>query len=198
MSLPSIVQIGAPVLRGAAHDVAPERILTQEFQDLVKTMIDVMRQAPGVGLAAPQIGIPLRLIVLEDREEFLTRLSPDELRDRERVPFSTRVFVNPVLTLVGDETAVFFEGCLSVSGYMALVERRLEVEVSGLDEHANRQTWRVRGWPARILQHEIDHIGGTLYIDRMKTRSFTTVEQAKEHYGDKSVTEIVRSLKLES
>ncbi|WP_394821578.1 peptide deformylase [Pendulispora albinea] len=194
--LPPIVQVGAPVLRGAAHDVDPSRIRTQEFRDLVQTMIEVMRKAPGVGLAAPQIGIPLRLIVLEDREEFLAQLSPAERAARGRVPFPTRVFVNPQLTPVGDEKAIFFEGCLSVSGYVALVERHLEVEVSGLDENAEPQTWRVRGWPARILQHEVDHVGGTLYIDRMKTRSFATVDQAKEHYGDKSIAEIVQALNI--
>ncbi|HWL86019.1 MAG TPA: peptide deformylase [Polyangiaceae bacterium] len=197
-SLPPIVQTGAPVLRGAAADVAPERIHTPEFQDLVKTMIDVMRQAPGVGLAAPQIGIPLRLIVLEDREEFLSNLSPEERAARGRVSFPTRVFVNPVLELVGKETATFFEGCLSVAGYVALVERHLAVEVHGLDEHGEPQGWRVRGWPARILQHEVDHINGTLYIDRMKTRSFCTTDHAKEHYADKSIAEILRLLNIES
>ncbi|WP_394848414.1 peptide deformylase [Pendulispora brunnea] len=193
-SLVPIVQVGAPVLRGLAHDVDPARIPTKEFRDLVQTMIDVMRQAPGVGLAAPQIGIPLRLIVLEDREEFLAQLSPEERALRGRVAFPTRVFVNPVLTPIGNETATFFEGCLSVSGYVALVERYLEVEVTGLDENAVPQTWRVRGWPARILQHEVDHIGGTLYIDRMKSRSFATVEAAKEHYASKSIAEIIHAL----
>jgi len=188
MTLPPIVQTGAPVLRGAAHDVDPARLHTPEFRDLVQTMLDVMRKAPGVGLAAPQIGIPLRLIVLEDREEFLAHLSPEENLARGRVAFPTRIFVNPVLTPIGDETAIF---------YVGLVERHLEVEVSGLDENGAPQTWRVRGWPARILQHEVDHIGGTLYIDRMKTRSFTTVDQAKEHYINKSIAEIISALQID-
>ncbi len=191
-----IVQAGAPVLRKRATEVEPQRIQTPEFQKLIETMISTMRAAPGVGLAAPQIGIPLRVIVLEDREELMSKLAPDERRERERVAFKTRVFINPTLGVVGGEHAMFFEGCLSVNGYVGLVERSLEVEVSGLDEHATLQTWRVRGWPARILQHEIDHIDGALYIDRMKTRSFTAASHAKELYGGKSIAEIRKRLGL--
>lgn len=166
------------------------------MQKLVATMIATMRAAPGVGLAAPQIGVPLRVIVLEDREELQQYLTPVERRERERAPFPTRVFFNPVLTPIGDAHAMFFEGCLSVSGFAGLVERSLEVEVSGLDERARPQTWRVRGWPARILQHEVDHLEGTLYVDRMQTRSFSTSAQAKALYGGKPIAEIRRMLGL--
>ena len=196
MTLPSIVQTGAPGLRSRAQEVAPERIVTKEMQDLVATMIAAMRAAPGVGLAAPQIGVPLRVIVLEDRDVLMKYLTPLERRERERAPFPTRVFFNPVLTPVGEDRAMFFEGCLSVSGFAGLVERSLEVEVTGLDEEARPQTWRARGWPARILQHEVDHLDGTLYIDRMKTRSFSTIEQAKALYGGKPIAEIRRMLGL--
>lgn len=91
---------------------------------------------------------------------------------------------------------MFFEGCLSVKGFVGLVDRSLEVEVSGLDEKAQPQTWRVRGWPARILQHEVDHLDGTLYIDRMKTRSFATAEHAKAVYNGKSIADIRKMLGL--
>lgn len=194
MKPPPIVQTGAPVLRARASEVPPERVTTKEMRDLVATMIATMRAAPGVGLAAPQIGVPLRVIVLEDRDELLKYLTPDERRERERVTFPTRVFFNPVLTPVGDARATFFEGCLSVKGFVGLVDRSLEVEVTGLDANAEPQTWRVRGWPARILQHEVDHLDGMLYIDRMKTRSFATAEHAKALYGGKPIAEILRSL----
>lgn len=183
-----IVQTGAPVLRARAMEVPVERIRTPEFQQLIATMIATMRAAPGVGLAAPQIGIPWRVIVCEDSKE---------VEETSRVPFPTRVFVNPVLKVIGTDTETFFEGCLSVDGYSALVQRFAEVEVTGLDEHANPVTWRVRGWPARILQHECDHIDGTLYIDRMKTRSFTTNAQAREFYGGRPIAEIMTALKLD-
>lgn len=196
MKEPPIVQTGALVLRSRAQEVPAERIQTKEMRDLVATMIATMRAAPGVGLAAPQIGVPLRVIVLEDREELLKNLTPEERHERERAPFPTRVFFNPVLTPVGEERAMFFEGCLSVKGFVGLVDRSLEVEVSGLDEKAQPQTWRVRGWPARILQHEVDHLDGTLYIDRMKTRSFATAEHAKTVYSGKSIADIRKMLGL--
>ncbi len=196
VELPSIVQTGAPVLRARAIEVDPKRINSSEFQTLISTMIDTMRAAPGVGLAAPQIGIPWRVIVLEDDERLIAASSDTERAERERVPFPTRVFINPELKLLGEKTEIFFEGCLSVDGYAALVERSHEVEVVGLDENAVEQVWRVKGWPARILQHEVDHLNGTLYIDRMKTRSFTTSRQARELYSGRPISEILNMLKI--
>lgn len=195
-SKPEIVQTGDLVLRARAQEVPAEKITSPEMRELVKKMIATMRAAPGVGLAAPQIGTPLRVIVLEDRDALFANLTPEERRERERVAFETKTIFNPVLTKLGEDKATFFEGCLSVSGYMALVERSAEVEVTGLDETAQPVRWRVRGWPARILQHEVDHLDGTLYIDRMMTRSFSTVERAKANYNGKSIAEIRRLLGL--
>ncbi len=191
-----IVQTGAPVLRAKAQDVPVEQIATPEFQALLSRMIDTMRQAPGVGLAAPQIGVPWRVLVLEDREELMASLSEAERAERMRVVVPVRVFINPTLTLIGEEKATFFEGCLSVAGFAGLVERSLEVEVSGLDEKGQPATWRVRGWPARILQHEVDHLAGTLYVDRMMTRSFGTLPQVKARFGGKPIEQVRRELGL--
>jgi peptide deformylase len=196
MEILPIVQTGAPVLRARALEVPPEVIPTAEFQALIASMIATMREAPGVGLAAPQIGISARIIVLEDRSEFLDSMDPAQLEERERSAFPTRVFVNPVLRLLGEERVMFLEGCLSVSGFAALVERSREAEVSGLDEHGVAQTWRVKGWPARILQHEVDHLEGTLYVDRMKTRSFATTQNAAQFYADKPVAQLRELLKI--
>lgn len=191
-----IVQAGNPVLRNRAQDVPVEKINTPEFQKLITTMIDTMREAPGVGLAAPQLGVPWRVLVLEDRAELLSGLTQLERDERERVPVAVRVFINPTLTPVGEEKVGFFEGCLSVAGFAGYVERFREVEVSGLDEHGLQQTWRVKGWPARILQHEVDHLDGTLYIDRMNTRSFGTMSQVKERFGGKPITQVRHELGL--
>ncbi len=190
----SIVQTGAEVLRRRAEDVPLERIRTPEFQALLAQMIDTMRKAPGVGLAAPQIGVPMRVFVLEDREEYLSSVTPTELEERERTAVPVRVFINPDLKPIGDEQVTFFEGCLSVSGFAALVPRSREVEVTGLDETGQPTTWRVRGWPARILQHEFDHLNGTLYIDRMHTRSFGTSAQVKERFAGKPIADVLREL----
>lgn len=189
-----IVQTGHPVLRQRAEDVAPERIGTPEFQALVQRMVEAMRAAPGVGLAAPQLGVPLRVFVLEDREELMTSLTAQERDERERRPVPLRVVINPTLAPIGEKKVTFFEGCLSVSGYAGLVERFHEVEVSGLDEHGAPQRFRTSGWPARILQHESDHLDGTLYIDRMRTRSFGTLEQVKARFGGRPIAEVLRLL----
>lgn len=172
MALPPIVHAGHPVLRRPAAPVPPELLGTAKLRELVATMAEVMRKAPGVGLAAPQIGVGLSLIVLEDAEAVMARLSPAERAARGRVPFPLQAIANPRLTFHGVATAVFFEGCLSVPGYMALVERALEVEVTGVDPEGDPVSWRVSGWPARILQHEVDHCAGTLYVDRMISRTF--------------------------
>jgi peptide deformylase len=189
-----IVQTGDPVLRSPAQDVPVERIGTPEFKALLERMVATMRAAPGVGLAAPQIGVPWRVLVMEDRQELMAALSPQELAERERLPVPVRVFINPVLTPIGEDKVTFFEGCLSVAGFAGLVERFHEVEVSGLDENGTPQTWRVKGWPARILQHEVDHLAGTLYIDRMLTRSFGTAAQVKARFGGKPISKVKQEL----
>jgi peptide deformylase len=192
-----IVQTGAEVLRVRAQAVRPEDIPTPEFQALIARMVDAMRAAPGVGLAAPQLGISQQVLVLEDRAELQASLTQDELAERERVPVPLRVFINPTLTPIGEERVTFFEGCLSVAGYAALVPRFREVEVSGLDEHGQPQTWRVRGWLARILQHEVDHLAGTLYVDRMVTRSFGTLPQVKARFAGKPAADVRRAFDVE-
>lgn len=197
MTTPSpnpIVQAGDPVLRVRAEEVAVERIGTPEFQALVASMVKAMREAPGVGLAAPQLGVSLRVLVLEDTETLMSALTPQEKSERERVPVPVRVFVNPRLTPIGEARVAFYEGCLSVSGFAGVVDRHLEVEVSGLDEKGQPQTMRARGWPARILQHEVDHLNGTLYIDRMRTRSFGTHAQVKARFAGKPIEEVLKAV----
>ncbi|MBX3273005.1 MAG: peptide deformylase [Sandaracinaceae bacterium] len=190
----AIVRAGDPVLRARAEELDPARIGTPELQELFARMIETMRAAPGVGLAAPQIGVPWRVIVLEDGPARMAQLTAEEIAERERVTFGPRVIVNPVLTPIGEERARFFEGCLSVPGYVAVVERALEVEVEGLDEHGDPVSWRVRGWPARILQHEVDHLDGTLYVDRMSSRSLAASEEARARYAGRPMQEILQRI----
>jgi peptide deformylase len=139
-------------------------------------MRDTMRAAPGVGLAAPQIGESLQLAVIEDPWEYISRLPADKVAKLERKPVDFHVIINPTLSIVGDASAEFLEGCLSVDGFQAVVRRALEVRVECLNERAEPISINARGWYARILQHEIDHLNGHLYIDRMDTRTFSTNE----------------------
>jgi len=181
-----IEQAGAAVLRGQASDVDPAWLGGAAWTTLIERMVETMRRAPGVGLAAPQIGIPWRLFVAEDREEYFAALSPEERESRGRDPLPLIVVVNPVLKLRGSEVT-FYEGCLSVRGYGALVPRANEVELSGLDGSGNTRrslSLTLEGWPARIAQHEVDHLDGTLYIDRMVPRSLASTEHLPGHRGN--------------
>ena len=159
-----IVQTGDPVLREPARPLTPADLARAEIQQLIELMRETMRDAPGVGLAAPQVGVPLQLAVIEDVGE-------SEKQERKPVPF--HVIASPRLVL-GDELVEHHEGCLSVDGFQAVVPRARAVTVEALDHRGQPVTIRAEGWYARILQHEIDHLNGTLYIDRMLTRTFST------------------------
>jgi len=173
MAKMGILQAGNPILRQAAKEVPRDLIDSSTLQDLIEIMVTTMRDAPGVGLAAPQIGVPLRIIVLEDTERLMRFLTQREKEERGRVPFPLQVLINPVLRPLSGETASFYEGCLSVAGYEAEVARHLRVEVEGLDRDGTGKSWQASGWPARILQHEIDHLNGKLYVDAMTPRTFS-------------------------
>jgi peptide deformylase len=185
----SVLQVGHPVLRQRARPLEVPEILSDPIQQLIVLMHDTMREAPGVGLAAPQIGISLQLAVLEDREELLKSLDPNVLIERERRPVPFQVIINPTITL-DHETVEFFEGCLSLSGFGALVPRARRVVVECLNERAEPVRIEASGWHARILQHEIDHLNGTVYIDRMRSRTFMTVDAYTQYWKEKTVEEM--------
>lgn len=190
---PPIVQAGATVLRKRTVDVEPSFISTPDFARLIDVMVKAMREAPGVGLAAPQLGIPLRVFVAEDDEERLARVSEEARALRGRVALPLTVLVNPKVTATSSEKAVFYEGCLSVRGYGALVARAATVKVTGLDASGNPVSIDLEGWPARIMQHEMDHLDGTLYVDRMLTRSLAGDEELGR-LSALSVSDVMREL----
>jgi len=178
---------GTPLLREPAVPIKIERIKDADVQEVIENMVELLRgpnvpgsSPKGVGLSAPQIGVPSQIIVLEDIESEIEKLESGEAEKMERRPFACKVIINPTVTPIGSERRVFFEGCLSVPGYRGLVERALEVEVTGWDAAAKPVKFRARGWEARILQHEYDHLQGVLYVDRMYTRSFRRVDKLSE------------------
>ena len=189
-----IVQAGDPVLRKKSRQLTREEITSAQIQQLIDLMRQTMREAPGVGLAAPQIGQSIQLAVIEDRSTYINDLSADELAERQRSAIPFHVIINPKLSVVGNSTAQFFEGCLSVEGYQAVVDRALNVRVECLNEQGEAVTINAQGWYARILQHEIDHLNGTLYVDRMKTRTLTTVPNAQRHWNSKSIEQVLSEL----
>jgi peptide deformylase len=185
-----IRQVGEQVLRQTARPLSRHEILDRSTQDLIESMRETMHDAPGVGLAAPQVGFPLQLVVIEDQAELIQKLPAEQVAERERRPVPFHVLINPKLTLLGVEAAEFFEGCLSLAGFTAVVPRTKQVRVEGLNEKAKPVTIEARGWYARILQHEIDHLGGVLYVDRMNSRTFFTQDNYVRHWKDRSVAEV--------
>ncbi len=183
-----IVQAGDPVLRETAQPLKAEEIVKDEVQRLIRDMQDTMRDAPGVGLAAPQVGVPLQLAVIEDREEFLKNLPAEELALKARRPVPFHVLINPQIVQAGDDKVEFHEGCLSLAGFSANVPRAHRVRVEYLDERGEPRSVDATGWYARIVQHEIDHLHGTLYIDRMHTRTFTSLENWNRYWKAKALS----------
>ncbi|HYO70390.1 MAG TPA: peptide deformylase, partial [Archangium sp.] len=178
------------------RDLTPEEMTSPAVRQLISLMRETMRDAPGVGLAAPQVGVDVRLAVIEDRAEYQAGLAPEELATRERKPVDFHVIINPRLTVEDPEPVEFYEGCLSVSGFSALVRRARAVRVEAFNENGEAITLQARGWYARILQHEIDHLDGMLYIDRMEPRSFSTLENHRRHWASRQVAEVRQALGL--
>jgi peptide deformylase len=192
-----IVQAGEPVLRQRARELTRDEIRDRATQELIEWMRQTMYDAPGVGLAAPQVGLRLQLAVIEDKPEYIKAVPSDRVKDmrRQAVPF--HVIVNPKITLDDGAPVEFFEGCLSLTGLMALVPRASRVRVDCLDHNGDAKHIDAAGWHARILQHEIDHLQGGLYIDRMYPRSLMQVEQYNRHWKDKSIPTVKDELGID-
>jgi len=188
-----IIETGEAVLRSTARELTPAEILSPEIQELIASMFATMRAAPGVGLAAPQIGSSLQLAVIEDRHEYIEKATPGQIAERLRTPVPPHVIINPRLTLEPGDVE-FFEGCLSLPGFTAIVPRALSVSVECLNERAEPVKIQARGWYARILQHEIDHLRGALYIDRMRSRSFMGRENYERIWKDMPIAQVKRLL----
>lgn len=180
---------GDPVLRDGTEPFEGqlEPALLARF---VQALRLTMHAAPGVGLAAPQVGVGLRIAVMEDPAPV-----PEEIRlARGRVPQPFRVLVNPSYEPVGDGRAAFFEGCLSVPGWQAVVVRHAEVRLRGEDEHGHAVDELFTGWPARIVQHETDHLDGTLYLDRAELRSLSSPEAMASRWNEPTPERAARKL----
>ena len=148
-----IVQIGDPVLRRKAHKITQ---IDRDIRLLAEDMVETLRDSGGVGLAAPQIGESIRMIVVEYPED-------DSVEDS---PMKTYKVINPEIIWRSEETVEGSEGCLSIPGYVGTVERNESIKVKGLSVFGRPMKINASGWLARIFQHEIDHLEGICYIDR--------------------------------
>lgn len=169
-----VARIGHPVVRGMARELTRKELRSAEIQQLIDDMIETMYEYEGVGLAAPQVHVPLRLAVLE--------VPASDERARAEVPLT--VLVNPKVTPVGDEQIAGFEGCLSIPGLRGRVPRWRRVVLEALDRDARPYRVEAEEFHARVIQHECDHLDGGVYLDRMEgLRSLSFNEEWERHHG---------------
>jgi peptide deformylase len=154
-----ICRMGNPVLREQAQEISQATIKSDHFAQILQDLLDSMKHYGGIGIAAPQIGVSLKVALIELKE--LNRYG-------EKVNLPLTTFINPKIQYLTQETQGFWEGCLSVPGLRGFVERPKKVMVSFLDETGEEREIIAEGFLATVLQHELDHLEGTLYIDRIK------------------------------
>ena len=177
MTVLPVLRIGDPALRAAARAVARDELASAEVQTLVDDLVDTMRAADGAGLAATQVGVALRVCVVEVRQP------------NPRYPYKPSipltVLVNPVVTPLGDETWDVYEGCLSVPGLRGRVARFTEVRVAAWDRDGGDVDLVARGVTAGTYQHELDHLDGRLFVDRVTdTTTLCTWEEFDRWHRD--------------
>ena len=168
MSILKVARIGHPAIRARAVDLTPARLAAPETQRLIDDMVETMHEYDGVGLAAPQVHLGLRLAVIEVSEE-------DE---RTKVAVPLTVLVNPVVRPLGDKKVDGWEGCLSIPDLRGRVPRYRRLELSALDRHGKPYTVEASDFFARVIQHECDHLDGSVYLDRMEdARSLSFIDE---------------------
>jgi peptide deformylase len=184
VSVRAVVEIGDPVLREGAREVGPEEIESAAIQELIDDLIETKRATHGAGIAANQVGEPVRVAIVEVEER-----NP---RYPYKPPVPLTVMINPTLEPVGDETIEINEGCLSVPDLRGSLPRHLAVRVRYLDREGKEHEEVKRGLTAGTFQHEVDHLDGTLFVDRADPRTFATWEQFNRHQRDEFVQRVAR------
>jgi peptide deformylase len=178
-----VVEVGDPVLRERARELTAEELSAPATQRLIDDMIETKRDHAGAGIAANQIGLAVRIAVIE--------VDADNPRYPYKPPYPLTVIVNPELEPLDEETVLINEGCLSVPGLRGDVPRYVNVRVRSLDRHGEPQEHVVRGLTAGTFQHEIDHLEGILFLDRADPHSFATWEQWERHGREAFLERIV-------
>jgi peptide deformylase len=181
----AIVQIGHPALRERAREVTDDELGSPELRQICDDLVETMRAANGAGLAAPQVDIPLRVFAVE-------------VGDNPRYPYkprlALRVLVNPVVRPLGEETYESYEGCLSIPDLRGLVPRHTEVEVSYVDPDGNERGERFGGLSAGTMQHELDHLDGILFPDRVEDCTTLCTWEMFRAYREQEWVESIQSL----
>jgi peptide deformylase len=166
MSILKVARMGHPVLRQQARPIVPKELKTVLLQKFIDDMIETMQEYSGVGLAAPQVHESLRI--------FVAHLDPDGRGSGEAM-----AVINPEIEVIGTQLIEGWEGCLSIPDIRGHVTRAAEIRVSALDRHGKRIEISAKDFPARVIQHETDHLDGVLFFDRM--RSFDSLTYMEEY-----------------
>ena len=177
-----IAQIGHPILRQPTRILTREELLSEEIQSFLDDLVETMREASGAGLAANQVYQSLRICAVE-------------VRNNSRYPYRPNIpltiLVNPILTPASDETFVNYEGCLSVPNLRGHVRRHCEVHVEALDREGNSISTVVKGMTAATYQHEVDHLEGKIFLDRVEDpNSVVTLENFQRYCIDKVAADV--------
>ncbi|KAG6457375.1 hypothetical protein O3G_MSEX010262 [Manduca sexta] len=170
-----VIQIGDPTLRKVCEPVPVDKIKTKEVQTVIQKLTFVVNKYEAFGMSAPQIGINMRIFVMQHTAKQLSRVPKvnAQMMGLITVPFT--VFVNPTLKVLNYQKVVRAEGCESVQGYTAEVPRYKEVQITGYDQDGEPLSRTYKDWTARIAQHEMDHLDGKLYVDIMDKKTLTCI-----------------------
>ena len=174
MAVREIIKMGHPTLRRKAQMLAPESIQSEEIKTLIKDMYETMKVTNGVGLAAPQVNVPIQLAIIE------VDVDNERYPEQESTPFS--VFINPKIKILDKKKLGMWEGCLSVPGLRGYVERPKKIKVDYLDENGVEKSLVADGFQAVVLQHELDHLQGILYIDKIKDSKHIMYEDMYDEF----------------
>ncbi|MBX3156198.1 MAG: peptide deformylase [Deltaproteobacteria bacterium] len=184
MAIRKIAQIGHPVLRQRAREVSPDELASPAIQQLIDDVIETMHDADGAGLAAIQVYEPVRICAIEVRNNPRYPYKP---------PIPLTILVNPVLTPVGDEQFDNYEGCLSVPNLRGMVKRHVHVHVKAFDRHGAPIDEVVHGLKAGTFQHEVDHLDGKIFVDRVTDPStFATWTEFERHHKPAFVEQVTK------
>ena len=172
MAILKVARMGHPVLRQKCQPIDPEKITGPEVQRLIRDMYETMAEYNGVGLAAPQVHQPVRLVI-----------AGGEVDDEGR--HNIRVLINPEITVLDENDRLgMYEGCLSVPGMRGWVERPASIKVAAWNEKGEKLDFALEGFPAVVMQHECDHLDGILYVDRIEDTKKFAYEEEAERYLD--------------
>jgi peptide deformylase len=174
MAVREIIRMGHPTLRQRARPVTPEELSSGSLAPLVEDMVETLHHAGGIGLAAPQIDVPIRLAIIQ--------IPGGRSRYGEIPAMPLTVFVNPAIEVIDPAAAGYWEGCLSVPGLRGFVERPQHVRVRALNLAGEHIELELRGFLATVFQHEFDHLDGVLYVDRITDTTKLMFEAEFERY----------------